>query len=53
MSSSLLRLTLAKLFHENVPRSDLVVLDAGHCIFDDEPATTARAVAEFLASAAA
>jgi haloalkane dehalogenase len=35
-------------FHKELPDSELVVLDAGHFVFEDAPEETARAVADFV-----
>jgi haloalkane dehalogenase len=40
---------MARRFHEELPGSELVLLeDAGHFVWDDEPALTARALVDFL-----
>jgi haloalkane dehalogenase len=41
---------MARRFHEELPESELVVLDgAGHFVWDDEPDATAAALIDFLA----
>ncbi|HTZ64768.1 MAG TPA: alpha/beta fold hydrolase [Solirubrobacteraceae bacterium] len=44
---------MADRFHEELPGSELVVFaDAGHFVWDDEPAGTTRALVDFLTSRA-
>lgn len=41
--------TMAHRFHDELPGSELVILDgAGHFVWDDEPERTARTLVEFL-----
>jgi haloalkane dehalogenase len=40
---------MARRFHEELPGSELVLIeDAGHFVWDDEPARTAGALVDFL-----
>jgi haloalkane dehalogenase len=40
---------MARRFHDEIPGSELLVLDdAGHFVWEDEPDATARALVDFL-----